>query len=161
VILILFTWLALQTPVAAATMMSSRSVTEPLPFSNPALNLKGTIRPLPGDRLQMVIITVGEEPMLAEVRRFRLVSAGGAHYEPIAVGGGDDLILPLDVLPAGREVGQILPSEAIIALTRTSSSSVMLEAGARATLAFVFELPEGAVLRCLRLPDGNELAVGR
>src|SRR5712691_990416 len=144
--LILCTWLALQTPVAAATMMSSRSVTEPLPFSNPALNLKGTIRPLPGDRLQMVIITVGEEPMLAEVRRFRLVSAGGAHYEPIAVGGGGDLILP---------------SEAIIALTRTSSSSVMLEAGARATLAFVFELPEGAVLRCLRLPDGSELAVGR
>ena len=109
----------------------------------------------------MVVITVGEEPIAAEVRRFRLISAGGATYEPIAVGGGADLVFPLDILPAGREVGQILPSDAIVSLTRTSSSSVMLEADARATLAFVFELPEGALLRCLRLPDGRELAVGR
>ena len=148
--LILFAWLTLQTAVAAATMMSSRSVTEPLPFSNPALNLKGTIRPLPGDRLQMVIITVGDEPLLAEVRRFKLVSASGARYEPIAVGGGADLILPLDVLPAGQGVGQILPSDAIVALTRTSSSSVMLEAEARATLAFVFELPDYILDKCFR-----------
>src|SRR6476661_5052874 len=122
--LILFAWLTLQTPAAAATMTSSRNVTEPLTFFNPAQNLSGTIRPLPGDRLQMVVITVGEEPIAAEIRRFRLISAGGAHYEPIAVGGGADLILPLDVLPAGREVGQILPSDAIVVLTRTSSSSV-------------------------------------
>jgi hypothetical protein len=159
--LILFAWLTLQTAVAAATMTSSRIVTEPLAFFNPALNLKGTIRPMPGDGLQMVVITLGEEPIVAEVRRFKLVSASGARYEPIAVGGGADLILPLDVLPAGQGVGQILPSDAIVALTRTSSSSVMLEAEARATLAFVFELPEGAVARCLRLPDGRELAVGR
>jgi hypothetical protein len=159
--LILLAWLALQTPAAAATMTSSRSLTEPLAFSNPALQLQGTIRPKPGDRLQMVIITVGEQPITAEVRRFRLVSAGGAHYEPIAVGGGADLIFPLDSLPPGRELGQILPSDAIITLMRTSSSSVMLEADAGATLALVFELPQGTLLRCLTLPDGLELAVGR
>jgi hypothetical protein len=138
-----------------------QSATEPLAFSNPSLGVQGTIRPIPGDRLQIIAIALGDAPIDAEVRDFTLISSGGATYEPIAVGGGPDLIFPLDRLPLGQEVGQILPSDAIVAVKRVSRTSVTLEAGPRATLAFVYELPEGSAMRALRLPDGSELALSR
>jgi hypothetical protein len=58
-----------------------------------------------------------------------------------------------------REIGEILPSDAIVALTRRSSTSVTLEAGPRATLALLYELPLASAVRSLRLPDGRELAI--
>src|SRR5437867_1218498 len=33
-----------------------QSMAEPLAFSNPSLGVKGTIRPIPGDRLQIIVI---------------------------------------------------------------------------------------------------------
>jgi len=33
-----------------------QSLAEPLAFSNPSLGVKGTIRPIPGDRLQIIVI---------------------------------------------------------------------------------------------------------
>jgi hypothetical protein len=136
-----------------------RNVTDSLPFSNPSLGLKGTILPHTGARLQIVVIALGDVPIEAEVRQFTLISVGGIPYEPIALGGGPDLIFPLDRLPLGQEVGQILPSDAIVAVKRVSGTRVTLEADPRATLAFVFEVPEGSALRALRLPDGSELAL--
>ena len=136
-----------------------QSVTEPLAFSNPSLGVKGTIRPIPGDRLQIIVLTLGDSPIEAEVGQFTLISVGGVLYEPIAVGGGADLIFPIDRLPLGQEVGQILPSDAIVSVKRVSRTIVTLEADPRATLAFVYELPEGSAMRALRLPDGSELAV--
>jgi len=138
-----------------------QNATGPLAFSNPALRLKGTIRPLPGDRLQIVVIALGDVALEAEVRQFTLIAVDGATYEPIAVGGGADLIFPLDRLSLGQEMGQILPSDASLAVKRVSRTSVTLEADPRATLAFVYELPEGSAVRALRLPDGSELALGR
>ena len=114
------------------------------------------MRPAIGNRLHIVTIALGDEPIEAEVRRFVLVTASG-NYEPIGAGGGADLIVPLDRLPIGREVGEILPSDAIVALTRTSGTSVTIEADPRATLAFLYELPRTASVRSLRLPDGREL----
>lgn len=151
--------LAAQRMSASATVTSSQRATEPLAFSNPSLHLSGTIRPRPGHRLHLIVISTGDVDINADVRRFALISVGGARYEPIAVGGGADLIFPLASLPLGREIGQILAADAIVATTRRSSTSVVLEAGPRATLAFVYELPQDASLRSLRLPDGSELAL--
>jgi len=140
-----------------ATLNLVRRASEPLPFSNPLFKLKGTIRPIPGSRLDLVVVTVGEMPVESDIRAFSLVAADGATYEPIAAGGGPDLIFPIESLELGREMGQILPSDAEVLLKRTSTSSVMLEADPGATLAFVFQLPERATTRALRLPGGGEL----
>jgi hypothetical protein len=150
-----------QRMATTAKLTLLQSATEPLAFSNPAVPLKGTIRPVPGDRLQVVVITLGDAPIEAEVRQFTLVAVGGATYEPIAVGGGADLIFPLDRLSLGQEMGQLLPSDASIAVKRVSRTSVTIEADSGATLAFVYEVPERSTVRVLRLPDGSELALSR
>jgi hypothetical protein len=62
-------------------------------------------------------------------------------------------------VPLGQEVGEILPSDAVLALTRTSTTSVTLEVGPRGTVAFLYELPTTATVRALRLPDGRELTI--
>ena len=136
-----------------------QNVTGPVAFSNPSLGVKGTILPHPGARLVIVVIALGDVPIDAEVGQFALISVGGVPYPPIAVGGGPDLIFPLDRLPLGQEVGQVLPSDAIISVERVSGNRVTIEATPRATLAFLYELPEGSTLRALRLPDGSELAL--
>jgi hypothetical protein len=105
-----------------------------------------------------VTITLGEESIETEVRRFLLVTTDGT-YEPIGAGGRDDIIIPLDRVPLGREIGEILPTDAILALTRTSATSVTLEVGPRGTVAFLYEVPAAARVRALRLPDGRELTV--
>ena len=138
-----------------------RSPTGSLPFSNPALSVNGTIRPMPGDRFELVVIALGDEPIVAEVRQFVLVSAAGVGYEPVAVGGGPDLIFPLDCVPLGLEVGQILPSEAILSVKRVSATSLTIDARAGVTIALVYQLPESARPRALKLPDGRELDLER
>jgi hypothetical protein len=125
------------------------------------LKVSGTIRPIPGHRLDLVVITLGDMPIDADLRQFTLISTDGLKHEPIAAGGGPDLIFPIDSLELGREVGQILPSDAQVLMKRISTTSVALEADPHATLAFVFQLPERAVLRALRLPDGSELTLPR
>jgi hypothetical protein len=154
---------SLQTPAPprGATLTLVRKATEPLFFSNPVLRLSGTIRPIPGHRLDLVAITLGDMPIAADIRQFTLISTGGGSYEPIAAGGGPDLIFPIDSLPLGREIGQILPSDAQVLMTRTSATNVLLEADPGATLAFVFQLPERSTTRAFRLPDGSELALTR
>ena len=140
--------------VAAVTHL-----TEPLAYANPSLNLNGTVSPAPGQRLDIVVLSVGATPVDAEVCAFALLAASGLAYAPIGVGAGAHLIFPLDRLPIGREVGQILPTDAIVAVMRNSLSSVTLEAGPKATIALLFEVPANAVVTSLRLPDGSLLAV--
>ena len=142
----------------AARVTANRAIVEALPFEIPSLRLKGSIRATAGARLHSVTITLGEEPIETDVRRFVLVTGDGT-FEPIGAGGRDDIIIPLDRVPLGREVGEILPSDAILALTRTSPTSVTLEVGPRGTVAFLYELPAAARVRSLRLPDGRELTV--
>lgn len=147
---------------AIATLTMVKRASEPLPFSNPLVKLKGTIRPIPGSRLDLVVVTVGETPVECDIRAFSLVAADGSTYEPIAAGGGPDLIFPIESLEIGREMGQILPpSDAEVLMKRTSTASVTLEADPGATLAFVFQLPERATVRALRLPGGGELPLGK
>ena len=67
--------------------------------------------------------------------------------------------MPFDRIPLGQEVGEILPSDAMIVLSRSSPSSVTLEVGARGTIAFLFDVPVAASVRGLRLPDGRELTI--
>jgi hypothetical protein len=152
---------SMQTPAPphGATLTLVKRATEPLFFSNPVLRMSGTIRPIPGHRLDLVAITLGDMPIEADIRQFTLISTGGVPYEPIAAGGGPDLIFPIDSLPLGREMGQILPSDALVLLKRISTTTVMLEADAGATLAFVFQLPERLSTRAFRLPNGSELAL--
>jgi hypothetical protein len=138
-----------------------QSATGSLPFSSPALGVKGTIRPMPGDRFELVVITLGDRTIVGDVRQFVLVSAGGVSYAPVAIGGGPDLIVPLDCVPLGLEVGQILPSDAILSVKRVSTTSVTIDAKAGVTIALVYQLPEGATVRSFKLPDGRELDLER
>ena len=142
----------------AAQITEHREIVDALPFEIPSLRLKGSVRPAPGARLYAVTLTLGEEPIETDVRRFLLVTSDGA-AEPIGAGGRADIIIPLDRVPLGREVGEILPSDAVLALTRTSTTSVTLEVGPRGTVAFLYELRASASVRALRLPDGRELTI--
>lgn len=136
--------------------MSSQPVVDALAFAHPTLG-KGLMRAAAGNRLEIVSIQLGETPVEADLSRFVVVSPGGILYAPIAVGGAANTIMPVDRLPVGREIGQILPSDAILAVTRRSATAVTLEAGPGATLAFVYEIPTTSSLRTFRMPDGGEL----
>ena len=138
-------------------MTASRDVVDPLPFEIPSLKVKGFVRPAAGMRLYVVALTLGEDGIDTEVRRFLLVARSGITYQPIGAGGRPDLIMPLDRIPIGQEVGEILPSDAIVSLTRASAARVTLEVGPHGTVAFLYELPTEAFARALRLPDGREL----
>jgi hypothetical protein len=141
------------------TLVSSHGVAGALPFEIPTLQrMKGTIRPSPGNRLHVVTIVLADEPVVADVRQFRLVTSRGIK-DPIGAGGTDESVIPFDRIPVGQEIGQVLRSDAILALTRTSTTNIMLELGPRGTIAFLFDLPLDATVRALRMPDGRELAV--
>jgi hypothetical protein len=132
-----------------------------LPFSNPAIGVQGIIQPAAGRRLEIVELTLGAVPIEDEVGGFMLVSAGGPQYAPIGIGGGSDTIFPLDRMPLGREIGQILKSNAIVEVTRRSATSVTLDADPGATVMLLYELPMTTVFRALRLPDGTLLTFDR
>lgn len=144
---------------AIATLTLVRRAIEPLAFSHPLGKVTGTIRPIPGSRLDLIVVTVGDLPVETDIRAFAMVASDGTTYEPIAAGGGPDLIFPIESLELGREMGQILPSDAQVLMKRTSTTSVRLEADPGVPLAFVFQLPEKVVTRALRLPGGGELAL--
>jgi len=128
--------------------------------------LKGVVAPTAGHRLHIVEIVLGPTPVYTEVATFRLVAdirpagasgASDAEFTAIAVGGQADTLFPLARLPLEHEVGQVLPSDAILALTRHGDVSVTLEAGPLATLAFLYEIPDAAAPKSLKLPDGTVL----
>jgi hypothetical protein len=73
----------------------------------------------------------------------------------IAAGGGPNLLFPIDKLPMGREMTQILRVEGIIAVTRNSATSVIVETTPKATLALLYEIPAGATSTGSKLPDGT------
>jgi len=148
-------------PHEAATLTLVRRATEPLFFSNPMLQISGTIPPIAGHRLDLVVVTLGDVAVEADTRQFTLLATDGLTYEPIAAGGGPDLIFPIDSLQLGREMGQILPSDALVQLKRISATNVTLEADPGATLAFVFQLPERSAARAFRMPNGSVLALTR
>ena len=145
---------------AAQVTASAEVAGDGLAFEIPTHHLKGIVRPAAGHRLHIVSIVIGDEGLEADVRRVLVVTTAGT-YEPIGAGGGALMIIPLDRVPLDQEIGQILPSDALVALTRRSAASVILEAGPRATLAFLYELPAAAAVRALRMPDGRELTVSR
>ena len=69
--------------------------------------------------------------------------------------------LPPERQAIEREVGQILKSNAIVAVTRNTMTSVTLDADPQATVVLLYELPLGSVFRGLRLPDGTLLTPDR
>jgi hypothetical protein len=144
---------------AALSLVSGHDVAGELPFAIPALRVSGMLRPAPGHRLFVVTLKVGEDPIDAEdVGRFALITTAGRRA-PIGAGGSEASIAPFDRIAVGREVGQILPSDAMIVLTRRSADRVALEADPRSTVVFLYEVPLTASVRALRLPDGRELAI--
>jgi hypothetical protein len=158
VAVILAIGLSLSSQSFAAQVTYSRDVVDTLPFEIPTLQrMKGTIRPSPGHRLHIVAIVLGDESIAADVRRFTLVTSRGI-TQAIGAGSGDSLV-PFDRIPVGQEVGQVLPSDALLVLTRTSTTNVMLELGPRGAIAFLFDVPLDATMRVLRMPDGRELAL--
>ena len=130
-----------------------------LPFEIPSMTMKGVVHPAAGRRLYIVTLALGEEAIEMDVNKFPLVTDGGTH-EPIGAGAGENLIVPLDRVPVDQEVGQILPSDAIVSLTRRGSG-VTIEAGPRGTIALLYELPATSSVRALKLPDGRELRISR
>jgi hypothetical protein len=161
VVLAVAVWLAAagQHEPIGATVRSVERVAASFPFSNPVLGLKGTIDPAAGHRLQIVEIALAATPVYAELDTFRLVTTDDREYAPIAVGGASHSMFPVDRLPLGREVGEVLPTDAFLAMTRNSATSVVLDAGPQATLAFLYELPQNAIMKALKLPDGSRLPI--
>jgi hypothetical protein len=150
-----------QHPPIAAKVMRVESMRGPVEFSNPALRMKGAIEPRAGNLLLMIEIVLGDADVEAEASTFELVTADDNRYAPIAVGGGARLLFPLDRLPIGDEMTQILPIDGIIAVTKNSATSVTVEATSMATLAFLYEVPRDATVKTLKLPDGSALALDK
>ncbi|PYR02894.1 MAG: hypothetical protein DMF97_03335 [Acidobacteria bacterium] len=123
--------------------------------------MSGTIEPRAGSLLQLIEIALGDTDVEAEAATFQLVTADDIRYAPIAVGGGAQLLFPLDRLPIGHEMTQILPVDGIIAVTRNSATTVTVEATSMATLAFLYEVPRDATVKTLTLPDGSALALDK
>jgi hypothetical protein len=146
-------------PVALIlTLVSSHDVVGPLPFEVPLLRLSGVLRPVAGHRLFIVALRLGEEPIGADdISRFALVTTGRL-CEPIGAGASELSIVPLDRIVVGAEVGEILPSDVMMVLKRTSTTRVALEVGPLGTLALLYDVPLASSVRALRLPDGRELA---
>jgi hypothetical protein len=141
------------------SLVSGHHLPDAVPFWIPSMRLEGTIRPAAGHRLFVVTATLGEEPIAEEdISRFVLITSAGQRM-PIGAGVDDASIVPFDRIPVGQQVGQILPSDAMIVLARSSALRVSLEIGPRATIAFLYEVPQAAKVRALRLPDGRQLAV--
>src|SRR3954447_10759611 len=94
-----------------AQITASHDVAGPMPFAVPSLKLEGLVRASSGNRLYVVALDLGDESIESEVARFVLGGGNGKPYEPIGAGGGPDVIIPLDRIPIGTEVGEILPSD--------------------------------------------------
>jgi len=141
------------------TTVTGKAIAGAVAYSNPALPLSGRMEPSQGSRFYVVELAVGESDVAAELDTFRLVVAGGAEYVAVAAGGGANLLFPIDKLPMGREMTQILPIDGIIAVTRNSITSVIVETTPKATLALLYEIPEAASVSALKLPDGTSRAI--
>ena len=145
----------------AAHVTGNRDVLDALPFELPTQqHLKGKIRSSPGHRLHVVSLVLGDEPVFADVRKFTLITSRGV-AAAVGAGGTGDSMIPFESIPVGQEIGQVLPTDAMLALTRTSPTTVMLELGPHGTIAFLFEVLVDAEVRALRLPDGRELPLKR
>ena len=143
------------------TVLSSHDVSGALPFDVPLLRVSGAVEPAAGHRLFIVLLRVATEPIDAgDISRFMLITSSGRRT-PIGAGATEVSIVPLDRIPVGGEVGEILPSNAMLVLTRGSSTRVAVEVGAQGTIALLFEVPLTATVRALRLPDGRELVTRR
>jgi hypothetical protein len=145
------------TPRLDARVTRVTAVASDVAFDNPVLHLKGVIAPTAGHRLQIVEIVIGQTPVSDELAAFRLVTGTGDTFAPIAVGGQADTLFPNAQLPLGHEISQILPSDAVVAVTRHGDASVTLEADSLATLALLYDIPRAAAVKSLRLPDGTLL----
>jgi len=132
-----------------------------LPYFNPALAIKGTLEPSPGNRLVIVEFTIGANGVEAGLASFVLTTSADASHTPIAAGGGSNLTFPVARIPVGQEMGQILPTDAIVAVKRLSATSAAIEAGPIATIALVYDVPKDAAPRTLKLPDGSVLGLER
>jgi hypothetical protein len=139
--------------------VSGRTLTRGVEWSNPALKLSGTIEAEQGQRLYLVEIRVGATDVAAELAAFRLAVGGGAEYVAVAAGGAANLLVPIDILVVGHEMMQILPVDGIIAVTRKSDTSVVVETTPRATLALLYDIPLNATVSALKLPDGTSRAI--
>jgi hypothetical protein len=141
------------------TLVSGHPLPDEVPFWIPSLRVDGTIRPAAGHRLFVVTATAGEEPIdVEDISRFVLITSAGRRA-PIGAGVDAATIAPFDRIPVGKQVGQILPSDAMIVLERSSATRVSLEIGPRATIAFLYEIPRAATVSALRLPDGRQLTI--
>jgi len=147
-----------QHPPIDATV-TGKTIAGPLGYSNPALRLGGRMESSPGNRFYIVELAVGESDVAAELDTFRLVVSGGAEYVAVAAGGGANLLFPIDKLPMGREMTQILPNDGIIAVTRNSPTSVIVETTPKATLALLYDIPVAATVTVIKLPDGTSRAI--
>jgi hypothetical protein len=149
---------AAQHPRIDATV-TGKALGTSVAYSNPALRVSGTIEAMPGRRLYVVELAVGTSDVAAELAAFRLAVDGGAEYVAIAAGGGANLLFPVDKLAIGIETTQILPTDGIVAFTRYSATSLIIETTPRATLALLYDIPETASVTALKLPDGTSRSI--
>ena len=144
-----------QQPAIDAKVTVNTGISGPIAFSNPAIQMRGTIEAAAGHWLYVVEIAVGASDVAGELSAFPLVIDGGRELVAIAAGGGSDLLFPIDRLALGNEMTQILKVEGIIAVTRHSATSVVVETTPKATLALLYEIPDTATPIAIKLPDGS------
>ena len=144
-----------QHPPIEATVTVSKTITGAISYSNPAIQVRGTIEAKAGQRLYVVEIAVGASDVAGELAAFPLVIDGGREFVAIAAGGGTDLLFPMEKLAVGSEMTQILKVEGIMSVARHSATNVIVETTPKATLALLYEIPEDATAIALKLPDGS------
>jgi hypothetical protein len=148
-----------QHPPIDATVTVSKTISGAISYSNPAIQVKGTIEAKAGQRLFIVEIAVGASDVAGELAAFPLVIDGGREFIAIAAGGGTDLLFPMDKLAVGSEMTQILKVEGVMSVARHSTTNVIVETTPKATLALLYEIPEDATAIALKLPDGSQRAL--
>ena len=139
-----------------AKVMINKTIAGSIAYSNPAIQMRGTIEAAAGNRLYIVEIAVGASDVAGELAAFPLVIEGGREFVAIAAGGGTDLLFPIDRIAFGSEMTQFLKVEGIIAVARHSATNIIVETTPKATLALLYEIPEEATAVALKLPDGTE-----
>jgi hypothetical protein len=152
--------LAAQTSSAAARINRVVNRTEPFPFINEQMNLKGEVSPAAGRRLYFVEMTVGATEMKGDVAAVKLVTTSGAEYSPLGVGvNAIDRVVPVDQIRLKQFWITGLPTGGTVVIAKITEAGVTISAAPQAVIAFLYELPFDAAPTGVRLPGADVIAV--
>ena len=108
IVLVTAAWPSIaQHPPIDAKVTVNKTIAGAVAYSNPALQVSGTIEATAGHRLYIVEIAVGASDVAGELAAFPLVIEGGREVVAIAAGGGGDLLFPIEKIAIGASARKI------------------------------------------------------